>query len=235
MRAPVEGCGLWALGSAMNELADQLRVDPIELRLTNHADVHPFTAQPWSSKKLRDCYEEGARAFGWRRRPSEPERDGPWLVGQGMSDCAMGTFRFASGAHVRLRADGRAVIQTGTQDIGTGIVTILTQIVCGVLGLEPGLVTCEIGDTELPEAGPTFGSSSTIGVGAAVLGAAEDALVRLRERSGHALRRRARRRRRGGSDARGRARGAGRRRLVHARGQRVRVAYVRRDLRRGGG
>ena len=187
MRAPVEGCGLWALGSAINELAAKLQIDPIELRLTNHADVHPFTGQPWSSKRLRECYELGARAFGWRRRPSEPERDGPWLVGQGMADCAMGTFRFPSSAHVRLYADGRAVILSGTQDIGTGIVTILTQIACGVLGLEPGLVSCEIGDTELPEAGPTFGSSSTMGVGAAVMAAAQDALAKLRERSGEEL------------------------------------------------
>ena len=187
MRAPVEGCGLWALGSAINELAAKLQIDPIELRLINHADVHPFTGQPWSSKRLRECYELGARAFGWRRRPSEPERDGPWLVGQGMADCAMGTFRFPSSAHVRLYADGRAVILSGTQDIGTGIVTILTQIACGVLGLEPGLVSCEIGDTELPEAGPTFGSSSTMGVGAAVMAAAQDALAKLRERSGEEL------------------------------------------------
>jgi xanthine dehydrogenase YagR molybdenum-binding subunit len=185
MRAPVEGCGLWALGSAINELAAQLQIDPLELRLTNHADVHPFTGQPWSSKRLRECYEQGARAFGWRRRPNKPDRDGPWLVGQGMADCAMGTFRFPSNAHVRLHPDGRAVIQSGTQDIGTGIATILTQIVCGVLGLEPCLVSCEIGDTELPEAGPTFGSSSTMGVGAAVLAAAQDALAKLRDRSGH--------------------------------------------------
>ena len=187
MRAPVEGCGLWALGSAINELAAQLQIDPIELRLANHADVHPFTGEPWSSKKLRECYEQGARAFGWRRRPSEPERDGPWMIGQGMADCAMGTFRFPSSAQVRLRADGRAVIQLGTQDIGTGIVTILTQLVCGVLGLEPGLVSCEIGDTALPEAGPTFGSSSTMGVGAAVMAAAQDVLAKLRERSGEEL------------------------------------------------
>jgi xanthine dehydrogenase YagR molybdenum-binding subunit len=187
MRAPLEGCGLWALGSAVNELAAELQIDPIELRLANHADVHPFTGQPWSSKKLRECYEQGARAFGWHRRPSDPERDGPWLVGQGMADCAMGTIRFASTAHVRLHADGRAVIQSGTQDIGTGIATILTQLACGVLGLEPGLVSCEIGDTELPEAGPTFGSSSTMGVGAAVMAAAQDVLGKLRDRSGHGL------------------------------------------------
>jgi xanthine dehydrogenase YagR molybdenum-binding subunit len=168
----------------MNELATQLQMDPLDLRLANHSDVHPFTGQPWSSKKLRECYEQGAQVFGWRRRPNEPERDGPWIVGQGMADCAMGTIRFAAAARVRLHADGRATVQSGTQDIGTGIATILTQIVSGVLGIEPGLVTCEIGDTELPEAGPTFGSSSTMGVGAAAMAAAQNALAQLRERSG---------------------------------------------------
>ena len=187
MRAPVEGCGLWALGSAINELADRLGIDPVELRLTNHADNHPVTGQPWSSKKLRECYADGARAFGWRGRPSEPERDGDWLVGQGMADCAMGCFRNPSDADVRLHADGTAVIEAGFQDIGTGTLTIFPQIVAGVLGLEPGMVSCEMGDTTLPQAGPTFGSSSTMGVGAAVMAAAHDALDRLAERSGEDL------------------------------------------------
>ena len=120
MRAPVEGCGLWALGSAMNELADRIGIDPVELRLANYAEEHPVSGQPWSSKKLRECYEQGARAFGWSRRPSDPDRDGPWLVGQGMADCGMGCFRQASEAHVRLLGDGSAVIEAGFQDIGTG-------------------------------------------------------------------------------------------------------------------
>jgi len=187
MRAPLEGPGLWALGNAMNELAAQLQIDPLDLRLANYADVQPFSGQPWSSKKLRECYEQGARAFGWRRRPNAPGRDGPWLVGQGMADCGMSTIRFAASAQVRLHADGRAVIQSGTQDIGTGIVTIMTQVACDVLGLKPDQVTCEIGDTALPEAGPTFGSSSTMGVGSAVVAAAHDVLAKLRERSGHGL------------------------------------------------
>jgi xanthine dehydrogenase YagR molybdenum-binding subunit len=187
MRAPVEGCGLWALGSAMNELADRLAIDPLQLRLANYADSHPVTGQPWSSKKLRECYEDGARVFGWRGRPSEPERDGDWLVGQGMADCAMGCFRNPSDADVRLHADGTAVIEAGFQDIGTGTLTIFPQLVAGVLGLEPGMVSCAMGDTVLPQAGPTFGSSSTMGVGAAVMVAAHDALEKLRERSGEEL------------------------------------------------
>jgi xanthine dehydrogenase YagR molybdenum-binding subunit len=99
----------------------------------------------------------------------------------------MGTRRFPSQAHVRPYATGRAVIQSRTQDVGTGIATILTQLVWGVVGLEPGLVSCEIGDTELPEAGPTFGSSSTMGVGAAVMAAAHDVPAQLREHSAQEL------------------------------------------------
>ena len=109
------------------------------------------------------------------------------MVGQGMADCAMGCFRAASTAQVRLRADGSAVLAAGFQDIGTGTLTVFPQLVAEVLGLEPGMVSCEMGDTNLPEAGPTTGSSSTMGVGAAAMAAAENMLVLLRERSGRAL------------------------------------------------
>jgi xanthine dehydrogenase YagR molybdenum-binding subunit len=184
LRAPVEGCGLWPLESALNELAERVGMDPVELRRTNYAETEPASGKPWSSKELCECYEQGASAFGWRTRPSEPERDGPWLVGRGMATCAMGCFRMPSAAQVRLRADGSAVIEAGFQDIGTGTLTIFSQIAGGVLGLEPGLVTCRMGDTDLPEAGPTYGSSSTMGVGAAVMEAARDALAKLGEASG---------------------------------------------------
>lgn len=180
MRAPVEGCGLWPLESAINELAHRLGMDPVQIRLANYAETDPVSGKPWSSKKLRDCYEQGAETFGWSQRRSEAGRDGAWLVGQGMADCSMGCFRNPSEAHVRLRADGSAVIESGFQDIGTGTLTIFPQIVGDVLGLESGMVSCRMGDTELPEAGPTYGSSSTMGVGAAVMRAAQDVLDRLR-------------------------------------------------------
>jgi xanthine dehydrogenase YagR molybdenum-binding subunit len=93
LRAPVEGPGLWALESAMDELAHRIGMDPLDLRLANYAETDPATGQPWSSKKLREAYEEGARLYGWRDRPREPGRDGPWLVGHGMASCVMGTFR----------------------------------------------------------------------------------------------------------------------------------------------
>ena len=125
--------------------------------------------------------------FGWRPRPCGPERDGHWLVGQGMADCAMGCFRSPSTARVRLLADGSAVVETGTQDIGTGTLTIFPQIAADLLGLEPGLVSLRMGDTRLPEAGMTAGSSSTMGVGSAVMAATQDVLASLSKRLGRDL------------------------------------------------
>jgi len=179
MRAPVEGPGLWALESAMDELAVDLGVDPLDLRLANYAESDPATGAPWSSKKLREAYEEGARLFGWRDRPRAPRREGDWIIGHGMASCLMGTFRFPSRAQLTLRRDGTAVIATGTQDIGTGTLTIFPQIAADVLGLPSGNIALELGDTNLPEAGPAYGSSSTMGVGAAVLAAAQDVRSKL--------------------------------------------------------
>jgi xanthine dehydrogenase YagR molybdenum-binding subunit len=128
MRAPVEGPGTWALESAMDELACALGMDPLDLRLANYAEEDPATGQPWSSKKLREAYEEGARLFGWRERPRAPRRDGDWLIGQGMASCTMDCFRTPTpGAEVRLRADSTALVATGTQDIGTGTLTIFPK------------------------------------------------------------------------------------------------------------
>lgn len=184
MRAPVEGPGTWALESAMDELAHRLGRDPLDLRLASYAEVSPVDGRPWSSKRLREAYEEGARLFGWRERPRAPRRDGGWLVGTGMASCTMGTFRFPSRVRLRLQADGTAVIQGGFHDIGTGTLTIFPQIAAEVLGLDPALVTCEMGDTALPPAGPTYGSSSTMGVGASVLYAAQEVRARLARLAG---------------------------------------------------
>jgi xanthine dehydrogenase YagR molybdenum-binding subunit len=103
-----------------------------------------------------------------------PQRDGDWIVGQGMASCLMGTFRFPSRARVTMRRNGTAIIETGTQDIGTGTLTILPQIASEVLGLPTAKVELKMGDSAMPEAGPTYGSSSTMGVGAAVLTAATE-------------------------------------------------------------
>jgi xanthine dehydrogenase YagR molybdenum-binding subunit len=97
MRAPVEGPGLWALESAMDELALALKMDPLDLRLANYADVDPHTKKPWSSKKLREAYEEGARLYGWRTRRQRAREDGPWRIGHGMASCSMGSSAFRAG------------------------------------------------------------------------------------------------------------------------------------------
>ena len=180
MRAPVEGPGTWALGSAMDELAHALRMDPLDLRLANYAEEDPAHGRPWSSKKLREAYTEGARLFGWRERRTR--REGSWIVAQGMADCTMGTFRFPSAARLTLRADGSALIECGFHDIGSGTLTIFPQVAADVLGLDPARIAVRHGDTALPQAGPTYGSSSTIGVGGAVWDAAckvQDQLARL--------------------------------------------------------
>jgi xanthine dehydrogenase YagR molybdenum-binding subunit len=102
MRAPVEGPRTWALESAMDQLAVQLGMEPLDLRLANYAEEDPANGTPWSSKKMREAYAEGARLFGWRERGRTANRDGHWLVGCGMASCTMGTFRFPSVARVRL-------------------------------------------------------------------------------------------------------------------------------------
>ena len=172
MRSPWEGPGSWALGSAMDELARALDVDPLDLRLTNYAETDPQSGKPWSSKKLREAYEEGARRFGWRTRPKGGTRDGDWRIGCGMADCSQGQARFHSTARVRLRADGTAQIESSFCDIGTGPATVFPQIAAEVLGLDPRHVLAVAGDTDLPYAGPTFGSATTISTGNAVQQAA---------------------------------------------------------------
>lgn len=179
MRAPAEGPGSWALESAMDELALAAGIDPLDLRLASDADVHPGNGKPWSSKKLKEAYEEGARLYGWRERRSRPKADGPWMIGHGMATATMGNFRFPGEARVRLSPDGRCVVETNTHDIGTGTQTIFCQIAAEALGLPLSAVTIRWGDTALPKAGPVYGSSATMGTGGAVKLACEDARARL--------------------------------------------------------
>lgn len=179
MRAPVEGPGTWALGSAMDELARMLDMDPLDLRLKNYAEVDPKDGRPFSSKKLREAYALGAEKFGWRERHQKPRSDGHWRIGFGMADCTMGTFRMQSKARVRLRADGTAAVEAGFHDIGSGTLTVMPQIAADVLGLPIEKVASVMGDTSLPQAGPTYGSSSTLSGGSAVHRAAEDVRSKL--------------------------------------------------------
>jgi xanthine dehydrogenase YagR molybdenum-binding subunit len=179
MRAPAEGPGSWALESAMDELAAAAGLDPLDLRLAAHADVHPGNGKPWSSKKLKEAYEEGARLYGWRERRSRPKAHGPWVIGHGMATATMGNFRFPGEARVRLSPDGRCVVETNTHDIGTGTQTIFCQVAAEALGLPLSAVTIRWGDSGLPKAGPVYGSSATMGTGGAVKLACDDARAKL--------------------------------------------------------
>jgi xanthine dehydrogenase YagR molybdenum-binding subunit len=164
-RAPGEASGMFALECAMDELADQLGLDPIELRLRNHADVDPVSGNPWSSKGLRECYQRGAERFGWQGRNPAPrsQRDGHWLIGSGMATAGYPVPAFPGlqpqRARARLYADGSAVVQCGTQEFGTGAATAMTQVAADVLGIPLDRACFEYGDTDLPNTAAAVGSA----------------------------------------------------------------------------
>jgi xanthine dehydrogenase YagR molybdenum-binding subunit len=173
-RAPGESTGSYALESAMDELAYKLNVDPLELRLRNYADAEPESGKPFSSKSLRDCYRVGAERFGWSRRSVAPRsmRDGEKLLGWGMATATYPANRQPTKVRVRVLADGSAVVQCATQDLGTGTYTIITQVAADALGLAPERIKVEIGDSALPEAPVSGGSMTAASVTPAVQAAA---------------------------------------------------------------
>ncbi|HEY4369633.1 MAG TPA: xanthine dehydrogenase family protein molybdopterin-binding subunit [Steroidobacteraceae bacterium] len=164
MRAPGEAIGMLAFEQAMDELAYATALDPIELRIRNEPKMHPETGKPFSTRNLLECYREGAKRFGWEKRPARPGsmRDGRWLIGYGMSASIRSNFMAAAKARARLAPDGRVTVQTAMTDIGTGTYTIYTQIAAESMGVPVELVTVEIGDTRLP---PSPGSGGSWGAG----------------------------------------------------------------------
>jgi xanthine dehydrogenase YagR molybdenum-binding subunit len=166
MRAPGEAVGLMALECAMDELAEKLGLDPIELRIRNEPTEDPERHVPFSSRHLIPCLREGARRFGWERRRPQPGglRDGNWLVGYGVAAATRGNPLQHSRARVRLDANGVATVTMAMTDPGTGTYTILTQIAAEMLGLPPEQVRVAIGDTNYPMAagsGGSFGAASS--------------------------------------------------------------------------
>jgi xanthine dehydrogenase YagR molybdenum-binding subunit len=166
MRAPGESVGLMALECAMDELAEKLNLDPIELRMRNEPTEDPEKHIPYSSRHLIACMQEGARRFGWDKRSAKPGqvRDGHWLVGMGMAAATRGNPLRLSKANVRLNPDGTATVRMAMTDIGTGTYTILAQIAAEMLGLPTERVRVELGDTSFPEAagsGGSFGAGSS--------------------------------------------------------------------------
>ncbi|WP_327365421.1 xanthine dehydrogenase family protein molybdopterin-binding subunit [Streptomyces sp. NBC_01217] len=160
VRAPGEAPGMLAVESAMDELADALGMDPVELRIRNEPTVDPERDVPYSDRHLVECLREGARRFGWEHRPATPAsvRQGRWLIGYGMSAAIRGHFQGPTTVRVRLEADGTAVVQTDMTDLGTGTYTILTQVAADGLGLPPERVRIELGRSDFPSSWGSGGS-----------------------------------------------------------------------------
>jgi xanthine dehydrogenase YagR molybdenum-binding subunit len=166
VRAPGEAPGLLAFESAIDELAISLDMDPIEFRIRNEPPVHPETGQPFSDRRLVECMREGARRFGWERRPGRPGilRDGRWLVGYGMAAAVRMQFQLPSKATVRMNPDGTALVRSDITDIGTGTYTIVAQVAAETLGLPLERIKVEIGHSDYPPgagSGGSFGATNT--------------------------------------------------------------------------
>ena len=143
MRAPGAATGVYALECAMDELAVALKLDPLELRLRCYSDRDQNAGLPYTSKQLRECYRQGAEAFGWDKRNPEPRsmRDGSELVGWGMATGVWEALQMPIAARIVLTANGHAEVSCATSDIGTGTYTIMAQVAADMLGLPIDNVT----------------------------------------------------------------------------------------------
>ncbi|MFJ1652848.1 xanthine dehydrogenase family protein molybdopterin-binding subunit [Streptomyces sp. NPDC088337] len=170
MRAPAAAQGNFALESALDELACTLRMDPLDLRLRNHTDVDPRNGLPWSGKALLECYEAGARRFGWSDRDPEPcsMREGNWLIGYGMASALFPYFAQPCTAQATIHSDGSALVRSAATDIGTGTYTVMAQLAAEELGLPLDLVRFDLGDSDMPHSMMAGGSGLTGALGNAV-------------------------------------------------------------------
>jgi len=160
MRGPSATTGVYALESAMDELAVALKLDPLEFRLRCYSDRDQNTGLPYSSKNLRECYRQGAEAFGWDKRSPEPRSmcDGSELVGWGMATGIWEALQVSITVRIVLTANGHAQVSCATSDIGTGTYTIITQVAADMLGLPLESIDIKLGDSTLPQS-PVEGGS----------------------------------------------------------------------------
>lgn len=175
MRAPGGSTGLHAIESTMDELAYQLHMDPLELRLLNYSETDESLNRPYSSKELRQCYLRGAEKFGWSARQPQPRsmRRGNKLVGYGMATGIWEANCLPARAEATLTADGRLLVSSSVTDIGTGTLTVMTQIAADAMGLPLDAVTFSYGDSKMPFAPIQGGSFTVSSVGSAVKAAVE--------------------------------------------------------------
>lgn len=181
MRAPAAVSQMFALECAMDELSYALKIDPLELRLINYAEMDPETGKPYSSKSLRECYRLGAEKFGWKNRKPEPRsmREDGMLVGWGVATGVWPALQMKASASITLNADGTANVRSATTDIGPGTYTVMTIIAAEHLGIAAEKVKFELGESRFPKSPAQGGSWTTASVGSAIHGAAAQLKSRL--------------------------------------------------------
>ena len=175
MRAPGEAQGVYALESALDELSYELGIDPLELRQINYAERDPESDLPWSEKALRECYRQGAEAFGWSQRNPQPRSmsENGILIGYGMATGTYPMIRSRAVATARILNDGTAVVQSAASDMGPGTYTTMTMIAAEALGMPSDRIKFELGDSSFPFAPAHGGSMTVASVGSAVKAACE--------------------------------------------------------------
>ncbi|HWC63501.1 MAG TPA: xanthine dehydrogenase family protein molybdopterin-binding subunit, partial [Rhizomicrobium sp.] len=178
MRSPPETPYIYALECAMDELAYELKIDPVELRRINDTQVEPIKGLRYTSRSLKQCFERAGEKFGWSKRDPRPGsmRDGDWLVGWGTATTMYPSNIAACAARVTLYPDGTARVQVATHEIGQGIYTVAALVVSSQLGIDPEKVTVELGDSSLPPAPVAGGSNSTASVSNAIVKACTEIL-----------------------------------------------------------
>ena len=183
MRAPAETPGMFALEAAMDELAYALKMDPIELRRVNEPEQDLLEGKPFSGRLLLDCLKRGGETFGWKAGHQVPRqrKEGNWLIGQGVASATYPTFFFPTQAKVTWNADGRVLISSCSQELGTGTATVQSQLVADMLGIPANRVSMELGDTDLPPGGISGGSATTGSLGGALLDSIKDLKSKLVE------------------------------------------------------
>ncbi len=181
MRAPGETPGLFALETALDELAWRCQIDPLELRRRNHADHDHHLGLPWSSNSLRACWQRAADSFGWARRPLAPKTlvDGDWQVGWGMANVAYPVNRLGCAAELVMAHDGRVTLRCGVQDMGSGTFTALADTAAAILQMPATRIDVELGDSLLPEGPYSGGTVVTASFVPAVQAAARGLKARL--------------------------------------------------------
>jgi xanthine dehydrogenase YagR molybdenum-binding subunit len=174
MRAPGAATGVYGLECAMDELAVALKLDPLEFRYRNYSDRDQNEDLPFTSKNLRECYRQGAEAFGWSKRKPQPRsmRDGGDLVGWGMATGVWEALQMKTAARIALTANGHAEVASATSDIGTGTYTIMAQVAADMLGLPIESISIKLGDSTLPQSPVEGGSWIAASVSHAIANAA---------------------------------------------------------------